>query len=395
MSITRRNVLTLAGAAGVSAVASPFIRPSWAAGDKIKVGLLLPYSGTYAKLGEAITNGMMLYYNQNKDAFGGRTLEFIKVDSEAAPPKAAEYTNKLVLGEKVDVLTGPVHSGVAIAMAKIAREAGVLTIISNAGANDLTGGLCAPNIFRSSFANGQPGYATGKAMIAAGIKEAVSFTWRYAAGKESVDGFKKAFQEGGGKIIKDITIPFPQVQFQSALSEIASIKPPAVYSFYAGGGAAKYVKDYAAAGLLKNIQLWGPGFLTDGVEQAIGAAGNGVKTALHYADDLDNAENKAFRAAYEAAFKSPASVYAVQGFDTMAMLSAGLKAVNGDIKKKNDLHGAIANAEIKSPRGPLKLSKSHNPVQNFYLRELRDGKNVNKGVAVASLGDIDKNCKMG
>lgn len=395
MNISRRKALALTGAAGASIVASPFIRPSWAAGEELKVGLLLPYSGTYAKLGEAITNGMQLFYDQNKDKFGGRTIKFVKVDDESAPPKATEYTNKLVLGEKVDVLMGTVHSGVALAMAKIAREAGLPTIIPNAGANDLTGGLCAPNIFRSSFANGQPGFATGKAMIDAGLKEAVTFTWRYAAGKESVNGFKDAFTQGGGKIIKDITIPFPNVQFQSALAEIASIKPQAVYSFYAGGGAAKYVKDWAAAKLSDNIQLWGPGFLTDGVEKVIGKAGDGVKTALHYVDDLDNAENKAFREAYAKAFKNNASVYAVQGFDAMHLLSVGLQAVKGDAGKRKEMFEAMGAASFNSPRGPFKLSKSHNPVQNFYLRELKDSKNHNRGLAVKALGDINKDCKMG
>ena len=44
-----------------------------------------------------------------------------------------------------------------------------------------------------------------------------------------------------------------------------------MFSFFAGGGAVKFVKDYAGAGLKKSIPLYGTGFLTDGTLEAQGA----------------------------------------------------------------------------------------------------------------------------
>ena len=198
--ISRRDALKMAGV-GAAVAAFPFARPAISQGAPLRVGLLLPYSGTFAALGTAITNAMDLYVKQQGGKLAGRTIEWIKVDDESAPPKATELTNKLVEGEKVDVLIGTVHSGVAMAMAKIAREAGIPTLIPNAGANVLTRAQCAKNIFRTSFGNSQPGVAAGEAMIKAGIKTAVTYTWGYAAGEESVDGFKQSFLKGGGKII--------------------------------------------------------------------------------------------------------------------------------------------------------------------------------------------------
>jgi branched-chain amino acid transport system substrate-binding protein len=393
LPLSRRRLIALAGAATAS-LTLPFPRPAIAQGKAIKVGVLLPYSGTYAQLGEAITRAMELYVKKQGGTLAGRQINFVKLDDESEPPKAPELTTKLVSGEKVDVLIGTVHSGVAMGMAKIAREAGVTTLIPNAGVNALTRELCSKNIFRTSFGNSQVGLATGKAMIDAGIKKAVSFTWKYAAGDESVGGFAESFKAGGGQVLKDITVPFPTVEFQSALAEIASLKPDAVYSFFAGGGAAKFIKDYAAANLKASIQLWGPGFLTDGVEQAVGAAGDGVKTALHYADDLDNPENKAFRTEFQDAFKTAADVYAVQGWDTMQLLDIGLKAVGGDVAKQDQLHAAMGAASFKSPRGPFRLSASHNPIQNFYLRELKGGKNVLVKTAATELADPMTGCRL-
>ena len=79
----------------------------------------------------------------------------MKVDDASEPAKATENTTKLIAGEKVDVLAGTVHSGVAMAMAKMAREDGLPTLIPNAGANAITRAACAPNIFRTSFGNSQ------------------------------------------------------------------------------------------------------------------------------------------------------------------------------------------------------------------------------------------------
>ena len=210
---------------------------------------------------------MELYVKQKGGSLAGRAINLVKVDDESEPPKATELASKLVQGEKVDMLIGSVHSGVAIAMSKIAREENVPTIIPNAGAKVLTRALCAKNIFRTSFGNTQVGVATGRRWRSR-HQEGRHLCWGYAAGEESVAGFKESFLAGGGKIIKRIDVPFPNVEFQSGLAEIASLKPEAVYLFYAGGGALKFMQDYAAAGLKNSIQLWGPGFLTDGVEQA-------------------------------------------------------------------------------------------------------------------------------
>ena len=147
---------------------------------------------------------------------------------------------------------------------RIARDTNALLIIPNAGADEITGPLCAANIFRTSFSNSQMGIAMGKVMAEQKKKTAVTLTWKYAAGDESVGGFKETFEAGGGKVIKELSLPFPQVEFQSYLTEIAAFKPDVVYVFFAGGGAVKFVKDYAAAGLGKTIPLVGAGFLTDG-----------------------------------------------------------------------------------------------------------------------------------
>jgi len=361
---------------------------------KLKVGLMLPASGTYAALGTAIENGFKLYVDEQGGRLAGREIEFAQVDDESDPAKAIDNVNKLLKRDNVDVLVGTVHSGVAMAMAKVAKESGTPLIVPNAGAGAVTGSMCAPNTFRSSFSNWQPGYAMGEVVAAKGYKSVVTITWKYAAGDESVGGFKEAFEKAGGKVVKELNLPFPNVEFQALLTEIAATKPDAVYTFFAGGGAVKFVKDYSAAGLKKSIPLFGAGFLTDGTLEAQGSDAEGLLTTLHYADGLGTPRDNAFRQAYAKAYKMPPDVYAVQGYDAAQMLAAGLVAVKGDLTRKAEFSAAIEKARIDSPRGAFTLSRSHNPVQDIYLRQVVGKENKLVGVASKALADPGRGCSL-
>jgi branched-chain amino acid transport system substrate-binding protein len=360
----------------------------------IKVGLMLPYSGTYAALGNAIENGFKLYVQEQGGKLGGREVQYFKVDDESEPAKATDNVNKLIKRDNVDVLVGTVHSGVALAMAKAAKDNNTLLVIPNAGADAITGPMCGPNIVRSSFSNWQPGYAMGVVAGQKGVKRAMTITWAYAAGTESTKGFTEGLEKNGGKVTKDLTLPFPNVEFQALLTEIAAQKPDAVYAFFAGGGAVKFVKDYAAAGLNKTIPLYGPGFLTDGTLEAQGAAAQNMLTTLHYADNLDTAKNNAFRKAYAIAYKAQPDVYAVQGYDAAQILANGLKAVGGDLSKRDQLTAAMRKTPVDSPRGKFTISAAGNPVQDIYLREVKGNNNEFRSVAVKALADPARGCKL-
>ena len=383
----------IAFAAAALALAAPLAALAQAQG-KLKVGLMLPYTGTFAALGTAIENGFRLHLAEQGGKLAGREVEFFKVDDESDPSKATDNVNKLIKRDQVDVIVGTVHSGVAMAMAKAAKESGTLLIVPNAGADAVTGPMCAPNIFRSSFSNWQSSYAAGNVVARQGKKKAVTITWKYAAGEEMANAFKEGFEKDGGQVVKQLTVPFPGVEFQALLTEVASIKPDAVFAFFAGGGAVKFVKDYAGAGLNKSISLYGPGFLTDGTLEAQGDSAQGIYTTLHYADGLNTPRDNAFRLAYAKAYKLQPDVYAVQGYDAGQILSVGLNAVKGNVADKAGFAAAVEKATIDSPRGAFTLSKAHNPVQNIYLRKVEGKENKAVGLAIKSLADPARGCRM-
>lgn len=380
--------------AGAVATAATSIPTGWAIAQAkpLKIGLMLPYSGTFAQLGENITHAVEMLLAEKGGKIGGREVQFIKLDDESKPELGPQNAERLVKRDGVDVIIGTVHSGVQMGIHKVVKESGTLTIMPNAGNVALTRELCAKNVFRTSFSNWQPAYAMGVALGKRGVKKASWITWDYAAGTESGEGFKQGLEANGGQFVSLLTLKFPETNFQPLLAQIPSLGVDAIGSFFAGGGAVQFVKDYAAAGI--KVPLCGSGFLTEGTLAAQGAAANGIETALHYGDGIDNAKNKAFRAAFKAKANREADVYAVQGYDAAQLLAIGLEAAKGNLEDEKTLYGAMEKAKIESPRGPITMSAQHNVIQDIYLRKVTDGENKVMSTIVSQLADPGTGCKM-
>ena len=387
---SRRGVLKGAAAA----MAATAVPTGWAIAQTrpLKLGLMLPYSGTFAKLGENITFAVELLIAEKGGKLGGRDIQIIKLDDESKPENAPQNADRLVKRDEVDVLIGTVHSGVQMGIHKVVKESGTLTIVPNAGNNAVTRDLCAKNVFRTSFSNWEPAHGMGLELGKRGIKKAAWVTWDYAAGAESAEGFKQGLEKHGGQLVEILKLPFPQTNFQPLLAQIPGLGVEAVGAFFAGGGAVQFVKEYAAAGI--KVPLCGSGFLTEGTLGAQGAAADGIETALHYGDGLTNAKDAAFRKAFQAKAGREADVYAVQGYDAAQLLAIGLEAAKGKIDDEANLYKAMRSAKLDSPRGPISISASQNVVHNIYLRKVVGGQNKVMGVAAEQLADPGTGCKV-
>lgn len=387
--LSRRHVLAGASAAAVAGTLPTTFAIAQA--KPLKVGLMLPYSGTFAKLGENITTAVEVLLAEKGGKLGGREIQFVKLDDESKPELGPQNAERLVKRDQVDVIIGTVHSGVQMGLHKVVRESGTLTIIPNAGAVGVTRELCAKNVFRMSFSNWQPAYGMGLALAKKGVKKAAWITWDYAAGTESRDGFKEGLEKGGGAFATTLTLKFPETNFQPLLAQIPTLGVDAVGAFFAGGGAVQFVKEYTAAGI--KVPLCGT-FLTEGTLDAQGAAAEGIETALHYGDGIDNPKNKAFRDAFKAKAGRDADVYAIQGYDSAQLLAVGLEAVKGNVEDEANLYKAMRAAKLDSPRGPVSLSPSQEIVHNIYLRRVEKGENKVIGIAAADLADPGTGCKL-
>lgn len=362
------------------------------AAAETKLGLLLPYSGTYAALGNEITDGFNLAM---QEAGRAGDFEIIREDTEVKPPVGLAKSRKLVLEDEVDVIVGIVSSGVLGAMRDFIDGAGVPLIVANAGNNKATGESCSPYITRVSFSNGQVNRPMGGWLAQKGVSKVYTLAPDYAAGHQMIEAFTETFTAAGGEIVGGEYTPFGQTSdFGPYLTNAQASGAEAIYVFYAGGEAISFVKQYGSFGL--DIPLYGSGFLTSPLYVAAeGEAAAGVTTALHYVPTLDTPENAAFVDAFKGAYGRLPSEFAVQGYDAAMALMA---AVDSGASGREEIAAALPKVSYDGPRGPLMIDpKTNNIVQNIYIYEtVMDGDALTQKVigTVEAVRDAPNGCAL-
>jgi branched-chain amino acid transport system substrate-binding protein len=342
----------------------------------IKVGLLLPYTGVYASIGESITQGMELVFAREGWQVAGRKLELVKEDDEMKPPVGIRKTDKLIDSDKVDFLTGPVHSGILMGMRDKVHNSKTILIVSNAGADAITRERCSKWIFRASFSNWQPNQPMGAWVAKNVTKEVFLIAPNYQAGKDMLAAFKETFSSAGGSIVAEDYPQLGEADFAPYLTKIQKSKAKAVYAFFGGSDAVNFVRQFDQFGLKKSLKLCGPGFLTEpDVLPAQGKAALGIVTSHFYSQLLENAANQKFVKEFREKFgnKVPDG-FACQGHDTAEVIVRALKALGGKTEDKDKVVDAIAKVEFESPRGTFRFDpNTHNVIQPFvYVREVRE-----------------------
>jgi branched-chain amino acid transport system substrate-binding protein len=399
--LTRRRFLGGASAAAAGAAFGPWALRAQAQGAPVKIGVVLPYSGVYAVLGESITQAMELVFARENWTVAGRKIEMIKEDDEMQPPVGIRKTEKLIDSDKVDILTGPVHSGILMGMRDKVHNSKTILIVSNAGADAISRGRCSKWIFRASFSNWQPNQPMG-GWVAKNLSKEVFLTApNYQAGKDMMDAFKETYLPAGGKVVGEDYPKLGETDYAPYLTKIRQSGAKAVYAFYSGTDAVNFVKQFDQFGLKQTIKLAGAGFLTEpDVLPAQGRSALGVITGHFYTPLLENPTNQAFVRDFRAKFggKMPDG-FACQGYDTAETIVRALKATSGNTQDKDKLVAAIEKTEFESPRGPFRFDpKTHNVIQPFiYIREVKDvsgGLNNVPFDKVANVADPGTGCTL-
>jgi branched-chain amino acid transport system substrate-binding protein len=367
-------------AAVVAAIAALAVSSVAALAQEIKIGLILPFTGVGAELAQQMDRGIDEYLKLNADEVKPYKFNIIKRDSKAPDGAAAKIdAQELLTQDNVDVLAGWVYSPDAIASAPVVTAGKKLAVIMNAGTSFITN--LSPYYVRTSFTLWHSSYAMGEvAAKKLHAKTAVVAYSDYPPGKDSLEAFKKAFEDNGGKVIDAIPSGGPaQVPdftpfFQRAKDE----HPDVLFVFVpAGDHATAVVKTYAALGMkAAGIKLIGPGDIVQDIKlQGMGDAAVGLITMHHYNADLDNPQNKRFVAAWKKDYgpDSTPDFTSVGAYDGMAAIVHAAHATNG----KMDGDAAVKSLlgwKYTSPQGPIMIDpETRDIVMNEYLDEVVKG----------------------
>jgi branched-chain amino acid transport system substrate-binding protein len=388
--------LLLAGCA-VAALAAIVAAPSVAQQKTIKIGFVSTFSGPVAAIGNDMRNSFELALDHHGRKLGGLPVEVIYEDDQIKPEVGVQKTQKLIESDKVDFLVGYIWSNVMLASLKPIVDSKTFTIVTNAGASQLSGELCSPYVFSTSWNNDQTPQAIGLYMNQKNVKKVFLIGPNYAAGKDMLEGVAATFK---GEIIgRELTAWPGQLDFSAELSKARAAKPDAIFAFYPGGAGIQFITQYAQSGLKAQIPLY-TAFTIDSLSlPRLKDLAVGVPGAQHWVRDLPNDANKKYVADFREKHKSDPSFYGSQTYDAVPLLDSVVKAVKGDLTKKDEMRRAAEKADFKSVRGNFKFGPNHIPIQNFYLQDtVKEGDEYRlKTVATIVENDQDKHfqkCKM-
>jgi len=266
-----------------------------------------------------------------------------------------------------------------------------MTVVTNAGASQLAGELCSPYVFSTSWNNDQTPQAMGLYMNQKGIKKAFLIGPNYAAGRDMLAGVRMTYK---GEVAGAEMTRWPdQLDFSAELSKARAAQPDAIFAFYPGGAGVQFVTQYAQSGLKGQIPLYTVFTIDELSIPRLKDLAVGIPGAQEWVNDLPNETNKKFVADYIAKYKSRPSFYGAQTYDAAALIDSAVKAVKGDLSKKDEMRQEMEKADFKSVRGNFKFGNNHIPIQNFYLHDVvknAEGDYVLQTVATIVENDQDR-----
>lgn len=374
ITVARRHSFRAIAVAAACVATAPFAQ----ADEPIKVGVALDISGPFAGPGAEIRDGLNLAAKLLNNKLGGVPAEFIQADTAGNPETARQVADRFIKREKVDFFTGPVGSNVVLAVGPTVFGAKVPFLSANPGPSQLAGKQCNPYFFGTSYQNDAMHEAAGKHAADKGYKKVAVLAPNYPAGKDAVNGFKRAY---GQAVSDEVYTKVGQLDFAAELAQLRSAKPEAVYIFQPGGMGINFIKQFMGAGLNKDMVLISSPFTADqDIIAAVGEPMVGIYNASSYAHDLDNAANKQFVAEFQKAYGRLPTLYAAFAYDVIMNMDAAVKATGGKVTDKAALAKAVKSAKFNSVRGNVSYGSNQFLTQDYYLRQVvktADGKITN------------------
>ena len=184
-----------------------------------------------------------------------------------------------------------------------------------------------------------------------------------------------------GEIAAELYPPFDTADFTPWLRRAASARADAVYAWFAGGDAIRFVRQYRESG--PKLPLVGHSALTaDTILAKIGEAARGIVSVGAYSPALETPENRQFVGDYEAAYGSWPSRYSECGWIAAALIASAVDQLGGELSDAAKVRAALNDAlpRLKPPRGPMRFDAYRQATTPIYVTrtEKNDARIVNR-----------------
>ena len=341
-----------------------------AAQAPVKIGVVVPMTGASAAVGREVVAGARLYIQKHGDTISGQKIELIVRDDAGVPDNGKRLAQELIVKDKVNFL-GAGATPTAMAMAPLATEAKVATVVMVSGTSILTDS--SPYFVRTSFTIGQQAGIIADWTVRNGSKKAVILVNDWTPGTEASKVFEQHFTQGGGQVLDTLKLPLANPDFSPFLQRARDLKPDTLFVFVPAGQAGTLARQFAERGLDKSgIKLIGTGDIVDD-DDLPGTADTflGVVTAGFYSAAHSSEINKTYVDAYAQATGHRANFISVGGYDAIHLIFQAMEKTGGKTTDAGTLIAAMKGMKLESPRGPISIDpRTRDIVQNIYIRKV-------------------------
>lgn len=192
-----------------------------------RIGLLVPLSGEYAALGQAMFDGAMLAIEEHNRATG-ENLRLVALDSRGDEVVAVLAARKLIDEENVIAIVGCLLSPTTVAVATLCEERGV-PLVSPTATKETIGDLGA-FVFQTNLTKDFETRMVARAAVLALRRE--RFGILYPQGEEGqalADRFRDEVQRWGGRVVVERAYDRSATDFGTLLREMRAVAPEALF----------------------------------------------------------------------------------------------------------------------------------------------------------------------
>jgi branched-chain amino acid transport system substrate-binding protein len=342
---------------------------SAAAQNTVKIGMVMPLTGTLASAGKQVVAGARLYMTEHGNTVAGKHIELIVKDDGTSFDLGKRLIQEAVANHEFDVLAGGT-TGDLMASAPIITDGKMPTVIMLSSTSAVIDK--SPYFVRTSCTLAQSSAIAAEWAAKNGIAKVVTIVSDFSPGHEAEATFKDRYLASGGEVVESIRVPLQNPDFAPFLQRARDYSPQAIFLFIPSVQAGTFAKQFVERGLDKaGIRLIGPGDITDDeLLPATGDAMLGTVTAHFYSAAHPSPVNMAFVDAYRKLTGNRANFMAVSGYDGMHLIYAALRKTNGSVAG-DALISAMRGMSWESPRGPMLIDPATGDVvHNIYIRKV-------------------------
>ena len=229
IALLSASALVVAGCSG-----TPSDNASEGGGDKpaadltLKLGSLLPQTGSLSFLGPPMESGVGLAVKEVNDAAAGITIDLTAEDEGDTDTKAYETSITKLQGAGVTAMVGAAASGVSRLILDGNVSAGILQISASNTGPDFTDWDDNGLYFRTAPSDLLQGEVLGNLIAEDGHKTLGVIYQNDAYGTGLFDNIKSTFEGAGGEVVADASYNVGDGQFDAQVETIKAANPDAV-----------------------------------------------------------------------------------------------------------------------------------------------------------------------